>query len=59
MRKLVNKPSAESNYVARVIVHAITNYDIHTNEIFTVHQHQLNNNKHHGYGITADLLKVR
>ncbi|CAF3710337.1 unnamed protein product [Rotaria socialis] len=46
------------NISKRIIVHAITNYDIHTNELLTVHQHHLNNNKHHTIGFNADLLKI-
>jgi hypothetical protein len=46
-------------FSSRVIVHTITNYDIHTNEMLTGHQHQLNNNKHHAFGLNADLLKVK
>lgn len=38
-----------------MIVYAMTNYDIYTNEMLTVHQ--LNNNKH-SMGINADLFKV-
>jgi hypothetical protein len=37
----------------RAIVYAITNYDIQTNEIITVHHH------HHGLGLNVDLLKVK
>ncbi|UJR29000.1 hypothetical protein I4U23_010218 [Adineta vaga] len=46
------------NISKRIIVHAITNYDIHTNEIFHTYQHQLNNNKHHNHGIAGELLKI-
>ncbi|CAF0715615.1 unnamed protein product [Adineta steineri] len=46
------------NISKRIIVHAITNYDIYTNDILSVHQHQLNNNKHHVHGLNADLLKI-
>ncbi|CAF1073906.1 unnamed protein product [Rotaria sordida] len=42
----------------RIIVHAITNYDIHTNEMLNVHQHHLNNNKNYTAGSNADLLKI-
>ncbi|CAF0761369.1 unnamed protein product [Adineta steineri] len=46
------------NISKRIIVHAITNYDIYTNDMLSVHQHQLNNNKHHTHGLNADLLKI-
>ncbi len=41
----------------RIIVYAITNYDIQTNEILTAYQLNNNNNKH-TMGLNADLLKV-
>ncbi|CAF3531455.1 unnamed protein product [Rotaria sp. Silwood1] len=46
------------NISKRIIVHAITNYDIHTNEMLNIHQHHLNNNKNHIVGFNADLLKI-
>ena len=42
-------------FLHRIIVYAITNYDIQTNEMLTTHQ--LNNNKH-PVGLNADLLKI-
>ncbi len=52
----INRWFVDSFFLYRIIVYAITNYDIQTNEMLTTHQ--LNNNKH-PMGLNADLLKVR
>ena len=55
MRVLSNIASDDQS---RVIVHAMTTYDIVTNEMATTHQQPSNHTKHHSFGLNAELLKV-